>query len=98
MKPIGTNNLTAWGYIGLLILFSLPYIGTPAMIILAIFGQDEVRSFSRACLILSVGIILLFVVAVVAVLLFGFMDLSEFEYIIEEGGIELFRRLPYVIG
>ena len=98
MKPIGTNNLSALGYVGLFILFNLPYIGTPALIILAIFGQDEVKNFARAYLIICIGIILLGGALVLAVLFFGLMDLSEFEYYIEEGGVELFRHLSYVLA
>ena len=41
MKPIATNNLSFWGVIGYLILFNLPYIGTPANLIVAIFSKDR---------------------------------------------------------
>ena len=64
MKPISTNNLSAWGYVGLFILFSLPYVGNLALIICAFFVKDHaVKSFARALLILSLISIVFLVVA-----------------------------------
>ena len=79
MKPITTNNLSALGYVGLFILFCMPYVGTPALILFAIFGRGEVRNFARAIILLYIILIAL----VVAALLLGFG--ADFEYYIEEG-------------
>ena len=81
MKPLGHNNLSAWGYIGLFILFSLPYIGTPALIICAIFARDPaVKSFSRALIILAlIGVAL---VAASFILLF---TLGNFDFSFDDG-------------
>ena len=79
MKPITTNSLSALGYVGLFLLFSVPYIGTPALILFAIFGHGEAKSFARALILLYV----IFVALIVAALLLGFG--ADFEYYIEEG-------------
>ena len=93
MKPVATNSLSAWGYIGLLILFSLPYVGTPALIIFAIFGQGAAKSFARAILILSLGIIALAVVLVIA----GLVSLGDLGIFVD-GGTELFNNIRAYIG
>jgi len=96
MKPIGSNNINAWGYIGLMILFCIPDVGFIAMILLSIFGKGEVRSFSRAFLILTaIGCAL-----IVAAVLLGFGGLDQLvpELLPEEGGVELFRNLPGLLG
>ena len=98
MKPNSTNYLGAWGYVGLFILFSMPYIGTPACVLFAIFGQGAAKSFARALLIIGIAIVLLWFALIVAVLYFGLIDLSEFEYYIEDGGVQLLRHIPYLIG
>ena len=79
MKPISTNNMSALGYVGLFLLFCMPYIGTPALILFAIFGRGEARSFARAIIILYIVLIAL----AVAIILLGFG--ADFEYYIEEG-------------
>ena len=79
MKPISTNNMSALGYVGLFLLFCMPYIGTPALILFAIFGRGEARSFARAIIILYIVLIALGV----AIILLGFG--ADFEYYIEEG-------------
>lgn len=94
MKPITTNNLSAWGYIGLFILFSMPYIGTPALILFAIFGRGAARSFSRALLILAaIGYVIIF-----AAVLLGFSEFNEFgDFYIDEG-VEVFRNIAGFLG
>ena len=100
MKPIGTNNLSAWGYIGLLILFSMPYIGTPACILFAIFGQGAAKSFARALLIISV----IFYALALALIFIGFGGLNEIlpdlvpELIPDNSDVELFRNIPGLLG
>ena len=79
MKPVSTNNMSALGYVGLFLLFCMPYIGTPALILFAIFGRGEARSFARAIIILYIALIAL----AVAAILLGFG--ADFEYYIEEG-------------
>ena len=74
MKPNSTNNLSFLGYIGLFILFNLPYIGTPAMIICAFFGSGGVKKFARVLLIITViclGIL-------IALSLLGFINIEQF--------------------
>ena len=74
MKPVTTNSLSAWGYIGLLILFNLPYIGTPAMIICALFVPNHsVKSFARAILIIE----LIAIALLVGLALLGLFNLSD---------------------
>lgn len=75
MKPITTNSLSAWGYIGLILLFNLPYIGFPALIICAFFIKNHaVRSFARAMIILE----LIICVLAFVVILIGFGNLGDF--------------------
>lgn len=100
MKPNSTNNLSALGFIGLFILFSMPYIGTPACILFAIFGQGSAKSFARALLILAViGYVILF-----GLLIIGFGGLEQIlpellpDLLPEDGGVELFRNLPNILG
>lgn len=93
MKPLGTNNLSALGYIGLFILFCLPYVGTPALIILAIFGTGDVRNFARAILILTVFSIF----AIFALIVLGLLSLSDLNFSINDG-IEIFNNIRYLLG
>ena len=82
MKPLSTNNLSAWGYVGLFILFCLPYVGTPALIICALLVKNyDVRSFSRAILILT----LLLWVAVIILSIVGIVNLSDFGFSTDDG-------------
>ena len=92
MKPITTNNLSAWAYIGLFILFSLPYIGTPAVILCAIFARNEaVKGFARAILILAViGWVIIFAAA--------FSGGFDFNFSFDEGGVEVFRYITSLLG
>ena len=59
MKPLNTANSSFWSTIALLILFNLPYVGTPALIICLLFcssthaGKVD-RIFLIVCLILGV--------------------------------------------
>lgn len=77
MKPATTNSLSAWGYIGLLILFNLPYIGTPATILCALFAPNRsAKGFARAILIIElIAIALLVGLALLG--LFNFSDILE---------------------
>ena len=100
MKPNSTNNMSALGFVGLFILFSLPYIGTPALILFAIFGQGPARSFARAILILSIiGYVILF-----GLLLVGFGGLEEIlpefvpDLLPDQGDLDLFRNIPGLLG
>lgn len=103
MKPNATNNLSAWGYVGLFILFSMPYIGTPACILFAIFGQGDARSFARALLIIAV-IIYVLAFGVILLAFSGLFGIEEIlpellpELLPEDSGVELFRALPSVLG
>ena len=96
MKPLHTNSLSAWGYIGLFILFSLPYVGTPALIICAFFVKDTAaRNFSRALLILTVAVCaLLFVLILIGLLNVGDLDLFYGNNNVEEA----FRGISGLIG
>ena len=95
MKPITTNNINALGYIGLLILFNLPYIGFPALLICALFVQNRsVRSFARAIIIIEV----VFYAALIIIALLGFISLGDifgdfyFDFSGDEG-VALISRL-----
>ncbi len=96
MKPISTNNLSAWGYVGLFILFSLPYVGNLALIICAFFVKDHaVKSFARALLILS----LISIVFLVVVALLGIVNLEDFNFDFGgDGGIEVFNSIRGYFG
>ncbi len=100
MKPISTNNLSAWGYVGLFILFSLPYVGTPALLICALFVKDHaVKSFARALLILS----LISLVFVIVVALLGVINLEDFleDFYFNfggEGDVEVFNGIIGYLG
>ena len=90
MKPIATNALSVFGYIGLIILFNLPYVGLPALLICALFIQNQsVRSFARAIIIIEVVCTLLLVV--VALLDFYF-DFSGDE------GTAFLNNIRYYLG
>ena len=90
MKPLSLNNLSAWGYIGLFVLFCLPYVGTPALLICAIFVRNsEVRNFARAILILT----LISWVALIVLALFGVVNLLDFSDIYNDNGVEVFNQL-----
>lgn len=94
MKPLITNSLSAWGYVGLFILFCLPYVGTPALIICALFVPNrDVKSFARAILILT----LLSVIGIVALMLFGLLSLDGLEFDVQ-GGIEALSNVRYLLG
>ncbi len=74
MKPVLTNSISVLGYIGLLLLFNLPYIGVPALIICAVFVKDNsVRSFARAIILIELFI----VVAAVVLAMIGFASFGE---------------------
>lgn len=91
MKPMSTNHLSVWGFIGLFILFSMPYIGTPAAILFAIFGHGTARNFARALLILSlIGYVIIFAAAFLGFIQLDFSDFKDF-YVDE--GIEVFRNV-----
>lgn len=93
MKPLGTNNLSAWGYVGLFILFNMPYIGTPAIILFAIFGNGAAKSFARAFLIIwLIGVIL-----IAAVLILGIVNLGDLDFSIDDG-VEAFRGIAGYLG
>lgn len=98
MKPLSTNNLSAWGYIGLLILFNLPYIGTPALIICAIFARDHsTKSFARAILIIEL-ICLGLIIALGFLGFYSFSDLIEDFYFSVDDGTEVFNNIRYYLG
>ncbi len=98
MKPITTNSLSAWGYIGLLILFNLPVVSFPAIIICAFLVKDtSVRNFARAFLIIELIIYVIFFVL-------GFMGVINFnEFFVDfdfpvDGGTEVFNNIRYYLG
>ena len=94
MKPISTNNMSAWGYIGLMILFSMPYVGTPALILFAIFGQGEAKSFARAYVIIAVISIVIIAVALVL----GVISPSDFSEYLEGDSLEVLRNVQSIFG
>ena len=93
MKPIGTNNLSVLGYVGLFILFSMPYIGTPALILFAIFGTGSARNFARALLLITVLAIALLVILIIV----GLLSLSDLNYFVD-GGVQVFNGIRALAG
>lgn len=95
MKPLHTNNLSALGYIGLFILFCMPYIGNIALLICAFLIKDTaVRNFSRAILILTViGWVIIFAASFV-----GGFDLGEFDFFGGNGVEEVFGGIFSLLG
>jgi amino acid transporter len=58
MKPNTSNSLSAIGYIGLLILFNLPYVGFPAIVLFSIFAKDKgARTVAHVFLVLQLAAI-----------------------------------------
>ena len=100
MKPISIANLSVWGYIGCFILFNLPYVGTPALIICALFAKNpSLKSFARALLILSlIGIVLIVVIGLLGFINFG--DIFEEFYFEFSGdqGTALVNNARYFLG
>lgn len=100
MKPIATNTISAFGYIGLIILFNLPYVGLPALLICALFIQNHsVRSFARAIIIIELVCTLILVV----IALLGFISFSDiledfyFDFSGDEG-TALLNNIRYYLG
>ena len=97
MKPILTNNISAWGYVGLFILFSIPVIGTLAMIICAVFMRNsEVGAFARGMIIFTLIYYLLAVVLDIIVIN-GIIDLSQLGFY-TDSGVEVFNNVRGYIG
>ncbi len=100
MKPIATNTLSAFGYIGLIILFNLPYVGLPALLICALFIQNQsVRSFARAIIIIE--LVCTLIIVVIALLGFiSFSDILEDFYFNFSGdeGTALLSNIRYYLG
>ena len=96
MKPIGTNNLNAWGYAGLFILFCIPGLGTTLVILFALFGQGEVRSLARGFLLF--GVLLVILEEVLIFVAFQYFPEYLPDLLPEDGGMELFRNLPGLLG
>lgn len=88
MKPNSTNNLSFLGYIGLIILFNLPYIGTPAMILFAIFGTGGAKRLAR--IFLAVTLILLGLCVALSLLGYITIDLQQLlPSAIPNGGVQI---------
>ena len=84
MKPIATNNLSFWGVIGYLILFNLPYIGTPANLIVAIFSKDRsTKIFSWVYFF--IGIIITVVTTILGVGIYSLFGLDQFGFPASDG-------------
>ena len=94
MKPLTNNNISFLGGVGLLILFSLPYVGNLALIICAFFiPAGSVRTFARGCLIFVVVAI---VVDVIIMLLTDNSFFFEYYYefpLLNNEGLEAFRNI-----
>ena len=88
MKPLTYNNLSVWGYVGLFILFNLPVIGTPAIILFAIFGSGGAKSLARALIILYI-----IGVAIYAVLVLSFGVFPP-----ADDGVEALRNIAEYLG
>ena len=97
MKNLTNCSVSPLGYIALTVLFFLPYVGTPALLICAIFVRNEgVRNYARAWIIAYIIFVLL-VAALVIVLSVANPDLytdlfGEYEIFPEEG-LEAFNGI-----
>ena len=84
MKPLGNGNFGFFGFIGYLILFNLPYVGTPANIIVAIFAKDRgTKIFSRVYLFVSIFIGLISILYTLAG--FGLLGLFGLDFPVSDG-------------
>lgn len=99
MKPNTTSSLSALGYVGLLILFNLPYVGFPAIILFSIFAKDRgVRGLARAFLIIELAVIaILAVLCVIGLMNFGEI-FGDYYFVFSEGGVEAFNNIGYLLG
>ena len=89
MKPLTHGNLSAFAYIGLFILFMLPYVGTPALIICAfLIPAGPVKSFARAMFWISVIIIVAAVIGGIVLTNGGY----EFP-LLNNDGLEAFKSV-----
>ena len=89
MKPLTHSNLSVFAYVGLFILFMLPYVGTPALIICAFFIPDgPVKKFARAMFWISLIIVLAAVIGGIALTNGGY----EFP-LLNNDGIEAFNSV-----
>lgn len=83
--------MSFWLCIGLIILFNLPKVGFPALLVLSIFGRGSVGKFARGYLI---GIIAIIVLIVLAVIL-GLVNIDSVPDMIPEyKEMEAFLGLP----
>lgn len=90
MKPNSTNNLSFLGWLGLIILFNLPYIGTPATILFAIFGKGSARTLARVFLLITVIIVGLSL----ALSLLGFINFEQFIPTTNIGDVQALLNVP----
>ena len=95
MKPVGTNNLSFLKYVGLFILFHLPYVGDLFLLGFAIFGgKSAAGKFARIILIIQV--VLGFVLGILSALLDYsipyFSDYFEYGFPVNDG-IEAFLNV-----
>ena len=87
MKPLGHNNLSAFGYVLLIILFCIPGIGTPALIICALFARDPgAKNFARALILITIICAALIVVGY----FLGVVDIETY-YEYTNDAVEVFR-------
>ena len=92
MKPLTYGNISTLGYIGLFILFMLPYVGAPALVICAfMIPAGPVRSFARAIFWLTFIAVVVIAAAVVILYSGGSLD-YEFP-LLNNDGLEAFRGI-----
>ena len=90
MKPLTHSNLSAFAYVGLFILFMLPYVGTPALIICAFLIPDgPVKKFARAMFWISLIIVLAAVIGGIALSAGGYYEFP----LLNNDGLEAFNSV-----
>ena len=95
MKPLTYGNISTLGYIGLFILFMLPYVGAPALFICAFMTPaGPVRSFARAVFCLSIIAVVVIAVAVVVLAVLYSGGSLDYEFpLLNNDGLEAFRGI-----
>ena len=94
MKPLMHNQISTLGYIGLFILFALPYVGTPALIICAFLIPDgPVKSFARAIFWFTIIAVVVLVVLVFALVMINGGSLDYEFPLLRNDGLEAFGRI-----
>ncbi|MGN1235235.1 MAG: ABC transporter permease [Christensenellaceae bacterium] len=73
--PLRYRPLTAWGYVGYMLLFSIPLVGFISLIVCALSCENiNRRSFARSYFCIYLIVIVLFVILAATGVASGFLD------------------------